>query len=224
MKTPRVMGLVPVLMVGVVGVVGLVGGLAGCQQYVSSPGVPTAKGIPENPNKPAALTCMVEAVRYVATRYPPGDITYTPDKPSAALEAPYELAINPPRGLRKSFYERLVKQVGPKAKAIAPENEHGQMPVFHVTRVWMRFQSATVDVLRPMPELGPGPDGKPIYQVVTVRLEGGMSPWRVVHARAWEPQGVEIPPAYYLPLEERVDQFEATMEEDQKSPPGRGSY
>lgn len=199
-------------------------GVAGCQQYVSSPGVPTSRGIPENPNKPAAMSCMVEAVRYVATRYPPGDIYYSPEKPQAALEASYELAVNPPRGLRKSFYERLVKQIGPKAKPIGPDNEFGQMPVFHVTRVWLRFQTATVDVLRPMPELGPGEDGKPTYQLVTVRLEGGMTPWRVVHARAWEPDGVEVPPAYYMPLEERVDQFDATMEEDQKSPPGRKSY
>lgn len=202
----------------------VLGAAGGCQQYVSSPGVPTARGIPENPNKPAALSCMVESVRYVATRYPPGDITYNPEKPEAALEVPYDLAINPPRGLRKSFYERLVKQVGPKAVPMSAQAEFGAAPVFHITRVWMRFQTATVDVLRPMPEVGPGPDGKPVYQMVTLRLEGGLQPWRVVHARAWEPDGVEVPPPYYMPAEERVDQFEATMEEDQKSPPGRGSY
>lgn len=197
-----------------------------CQQYVSSPGVPTARGIPENPNKPAAVSAIVEAVRYVATRYPPGGHDY--DAPTmqeqAAVEAPYALIVNPPRGLRKGFYERIVKGIGPQAQPITVANEISGLPTFHVTRVWMRFQTATVDVLRPMPELGQNADGTPIYQMVTVRLEGGLNPWRVVHARAWSPTNVEIPPAYYLPDVERVDQFDYQMEQDESNPPDRKSY
>ncbi|MDX2130854.1 MAG: hypothetical protein SFY69_02230 [Planctomycetota bacterium] len=203
-----------------------VGGV-GCQQYVSSPGVPTARGIPENPNKPAALTCMVEAVRYVATRYPPGDLGANAEtvEEAMSLQAPYPLVVNPPRGLRQTFYDRLVKQVGPQAQPASPTNTLGPDPVFHITRVWMRFDKATVDVLRPMPELGPGPDGAPIYQTVTVRLTGGLSPWRVVHARAWPPdEPVQIPPPYPMPEFDRVDQFEWQLEQDQVNPPDRSSY
>ncbi|CAG0962058.1 hypothetical protein PHYC_00779 [Phycisphaerales bacterium] len=200
--------------------------IAGCQQYVSSPGVPTARGIPENPNKPAAVSCMVEAVRYVATRYPPGDFNYEARsaKEQGALEVPYAMVVNPPRGLRQSFYKRLVREIGPRCEPIAPANEAGPNPVFHISRVWMRFDSATVDVLRPMPEVGPGADGKPVYQMVTVRLEGGVEPWRVIHARAWAPEGVEIPAGYPMPDVERVDQFRWQMEEDQRNPPDRRAY
>jgi hypothetical protein len=190
---------------------------SGCQQYVSSPGVPEARGIPENPNKPAALACMAEAVRYVATRYPPGDPTAPGAdlKEQAAMEVPYAMVVNPPRGLRRSFYERLVQAIGPRCAPMSETSADGPAPVFHITRVWMRFNSATVDVLRPMVEMGPGPDGRPVYQMVTVRLEGGLEPWRVVHARAWAPDvQAEVPRPYPMPKVERVDQFEWQMEQD----------
>ncbi len=201
----------------IVAVAGGVVGVAGCQQYSTAPGVPTARGIPETPNRPAAVTSMIEAVRYVATRYPPGSLRE--DAPTVAeamaLEAPYELVVNPPRGLRRVYYERLVRQVGPLASAASAESIGGPAPVFHITRVWMRFDKATIDVLRPMVELGPGPDGRPIYQMVTVRLEGGLRPWRVVHARAWPPDEPITPPeAYPMPEVDRVDQYEWQMEQD----------
>jgi len=199
-------------MIGLVGLM-VVGGLSGCQQYVSSPGVPSAKGVPENPNKPAALSCMVEATRYVATRYPPGGYVYDAESAAeqGAVQAPYALLVNGPQGLRRSFYVRLAEGVGSQAEPMTPDNQGSGLPVFYVDRVWLRFNSATVDVIRPMPEVGPGPDGKPVYQTVTVRLEGGTTPWRVVHARAWPAGATTLPTAYFLPDEERVDQFEVTM-------------
>lgn len=198
------------------GLIALSGGITGCQQYVSAPGIPSAQGIPENPNKPAAISVMVEAVRYVATRYPPGGYDYDAAsmQEQAAVEVPYAMQVCPPRGLRRSFYERLVQNIGPAAQPISPEGLEEGLPTFYVTRVWMRFQKATVDVLRPMPEVGLGPDEKPVYQTVTVRLEGGLEPWRVVHARAWSPNEPTLPQPYFMPDEERIDQFEWQMKQD----------
>lgn len=200
---------------------------AGCrQQYVSSPGVPTARGIPENPNKPAAADCMVLAVQYVAGRYPPGSLRL--DAGSAAEQrdarVPYECVVNLPRGLRRSFYERIAREIGPACRPMSVDVQHTGLPTFHVTRVWMRFSTATVDVVRAMPELGPGPDGKAVTQTVTVRLEGGTEPWHIVHARAGAPEEGIVPPPYFLPEEERVDQFEWQKRQDEAHPPGRGGY
>lgn len=190
--------------------------LAGCQQYVSAPGVPTARGIPESPNQPAAADVMIACVQYVANNYPPGSLRY--DAASAHEQAdvkvPYECVVNLPRGLRKSYYERIAAGVGPKCQPMTPDALTGHLPTFHVTRVWMRFNTATVDLLRPMPELGADASGKPIYQVVTLRLEGGTEPWRVVHARAYPHEDATVPPPYFLPDIERTDQFAWQKEQD----------
>lgn len=200
-------------------VVALAAAVGGCQQYVNAPAIPTSKGIPDNPNKPAAVECIRLAVQYVATRYPPGSVedSLVTEKGRVQMRAPYQLVVNMPRGMRKSFYERTVKEVGPLAEPMTQANAESGLPTFHVTRVWMRFNEATVDVLRPMPEMGPGADGKPVYQTVTVRLEGGMEPWRVVHARAWPPSDVVIPPPYYLPDVERIEQYKWQIARDKES-------
>lgn len=201
--------------------------LLGCkQQYVSSPGVPTAVGIPENPNKPAAADCMVVAVQYVAGRYPPGSLKFdaASAKEQADMRVPYECVVNLPRGMRRSFYEDIARRIGPDCKPMSPVVLHAGAPTFHVARVWMRFNSATVDVLRSMPELGPGPDGKPVWQKVTVRLEGGVEPWHVVHARAHDPADTVVPHPYFLPDVERVDQFDWQKRQDEINPPDRASY
>jgi hypothetical protein len=199
---------------------------AGCQQYVSSPGVPTARGIPEDPNKPAAATVIVRSVQYIANTYPPGSLKYdaASAKEQADIRVPYACIVNLPRGMRKSFYERIAEQIGPECRPMSPEVQYQDVPVFHVTRVWMRFNSAIVDVLRPMPELGPGPDGKPIYQMVTVRLEGGTEPWHVIHVRAHAYQDAVVPAPYFIPQSERTDQFAWQKEQDAVNPHDRGSY
>jgi hypothetical protein len=193
---------------GAAAVVGVVG--TGCQEYATYPPVATAKGMSEDMNNPASEAAMVAALQYVATRYPPGGPAFVPTTPKEAgqLKASYPLAVDLPKGMRKSFYERMAKEVGDQAVPLTPDvwDAHN-LPVYHVTRVWMRFHEGTVDVLRPMPELGLGPDGKPVYQKVTVKLTGGFEPWRVIHARAWEPGVEATPDPYFLPDIERVDQY-----------------
>jgi hypothetical protein len=184
-------------------------GLPACQKYQNYPAVATARGTPEEPNNPATEAAIVAALQYVATRFPPdGGLLAEPVKEVEKTQADFPFAVNLPAGMRKSFYERIPTKVGPEVKPLTPDIvEQNSLPIYHVTRVWLRFNSGTVDVLRPVPGLGKGPDGSPVYQKITLRLEGGFSPWRVVHARAWEPGTDDPPPYYYLPDIERVEQF-----------------
>jgi hypothetical protein len=187
---------------------GLVG--VGCQEYATYPAVATAKGMSEDLNNPGSEAAMVAALQYVATHYPPGTPKFEPKNAAEAgdLKAGYALAIDVPKGMRKSFYERMATEVGSDTVPLTKDVwDGGKLPVYHVTRVWMRFHEGTVDVLRPMPELGMGPDGHPVYQKVTVKLTGGFEPWRVIHARAWEPGVDAAPEPYFLPDIERIDQY-----------------
>lgn len=186
----------------------------GCQKYQNYPPIATARGMAEDPNNPATEQAIVASVQYVANRYPPGGPRYeaTNSREAGSLKVNYPLAISVPPGMRKSFYERIPREIGPEVVPVTPELvEVGEVPVVFVTRVQLRFHTGIVDVLRPMPELGKGPDGKPVYQKVTVRLQGGLEPWRAIHARAWEPGADEAPDYYFVPDMERVDQFKYTQ-------------
>lgn len=185
-------------------------GPVGCNsQYTNYPEVPTARGLSENPNSPGCESAMVAAVRYVATRYAPGRLpreAQTPDEAGREM-VDFPMTIAAPLGTRRSFYERLARQVGPDVSPLTPETLDGRAPIYYVTRVWLRGVDGQVDVMRPMPEIGPGANGEPVYQTVTVRLKGAMEPWYVVHARAWEPGIDPVPEPYFLPDVERIDQF-----------------
>jgi len=193
-------------------------GLSGCtKQYTNYPEVPSARGLSEDPNSPGAELAIIASVQYVVRRYFPGsqhdDDSTTQGVARAAVDDAFIL--NLPRGMRKSFYERIVRRVGPNVLPMTPEAlEQSGLPVFHVTRVWMRLHDAQVDIMRPMLELPPGLDGQPIYQTVTCRLEGRFMQWRVVHARAWTPGLDPVPEPFFLPEIERVDQFRHTMRLD----------
>lgn len=199
-------------------------GLPACQQYSTYPEIATSRGIPENPNNPAAAACMIASIQYVASRYAPGGPNYAAATAAeqASLSVNTPVVLNLPRGLRRSLYQHITTQVGPKAMPMSDDALVSGAPVLHVTRVWLRFNHATVDVLRPMPELGPGTDGRPIYQLVTVRLDGGFEPWHVIHARAFEPNSAEVPEPYFLPAEDRVDQYDYQLAKDREYKPGLG--
>jgi len=198
----------------------------GCQEYATYPQVSTAKGMNEDPNNPGSERAIVAALQYVATRYPPSAPAFQPRSSTEAgqSKASYPMAVCLPRGMRKSYYERIATEVGDQVVPLTEDAwSNNSLPVYHVTRVWMRFHNGTVDVLRPMPEMGMGPDGKPVYQKVTVKLEGGLEPWRVIFARAWDPGIESKPDPYFLPETERYDQFKFSQmsPEDQAMPCGR---
>ncbi len=157
----------------------------GCASYSNYPKI-ESKGLRNDPNSPAIQTALITAVQWVANRYPPGR---SPEAVQSAVEpvsvkVNYPIAINLPVGTRRSGYLYVAERIGPEVYPLTPEIwSSGNPPVFHITRVWIRMREARIEVLRPMPELGRGPDGNPVYQPVVVRLVGGFSPWRVEHAR-----------------------------------------
>ncbi|MBI1190149.1 MAG: hypothetical protein GC200_05635 [Tepidisphaera sp.] len=191
-----------------------------CQRYANYPAIPTSEGIPDDPNSNDTAKCVSLAVAYVATRYTPGGYNYDAKsaKEQGDTRVSFPIIVDAPRGLRRPFYQRICVDIGPGAEPLTPANEHSGTPVYHVRRAWLRQSRAIIDVMRPMYELPPNSQGQPIYQTVTVRLEGGgLEPWHVVHARGSEPGLDPIPSPYYLPEVDRIDQFDWQMEQDKKA-------
>ena len=205
--------LIAVILSGGLGAAALLAG--GCMGYSNYPAVDSSYGLTENPNGPSAEGAMVTAVRWVADRYPPGESDRIYGVPeSGGLGTPeYSFVINGPIGLRKATYERMARRIGPNVLPITPELAEGDLPIFHISRVWVRGQSATVDVLRPATQISPGDDGQPVYQMVTVYLSGGLRPWKVDYGRVWEPGVERVPPYYFLPEVDYVDQYQRSLAE-----------
>lgn len=177
------------------------GGLTGCQ-YQNTPKIESARGVTQDPNLPTPVRLMSLAVRYVAARYDPATKTMM-DDPAGPLpsEVAFPMAIGCPDGMTADKYQRVAREVGPNCVPLSAKvRDEGVLPVWSVERVWVRGNTATVDVYRPMRELPPGPDGKPVYQMITVRLEGYYNAWRAVHARTWGAGDFPSPsPAVYAP-------------------------
>jgi len=111
--------------------------LSGCtHQYSNYPEIPSAKGLKQDPNTPASESAMVTAIQFVANRYPPGTLRLDAkdSKEAGEVRPQNAMAINLPRGQRKSFYERIARKVGPAVVPMTADVD-AQLPVYHVTRV-----------------------------------------------------------------------------------------
>ena len=189
-------------------------GLAGCYGNSNYPAVQGSTATTDSPNTPSIERCTTLAVRWVADRYPPRNdrINATTATEAGDITVRWPMVLNLPIGTRKVFYERIAKNCGPQVMPMTPESQQSGEPVYHVGRVWVRAHEAKVDVFRPMPEIDerPGMGGR-VYQMITVTLKGGFEPWRVVHGRAWEPGAYPVPEIYYLPEQDREDQYRYEM-------------
>ena len=136
-----------------------------------------------DPNKNPAPKVMEVALRRVTSRF--------------GVEGDY--VINLPQGMEQRWAEALVRRLDEEhAHVVAPENEG--MPVFHVTRVWVRVGSwAEVEILRPMTGLA-SQDGSMVYEPVTIRMsKSALQPWKIVSVRAWAGRETEPPPLFGWP-------------------------
>lgn len=205
---------------------GLASGLAGCTSTTNYPEIEGTKLTFEDPNEWRTVAAMIVAVRYVGNRYEPGRLPeYNTIDPSEVAESTvdYPFILNVPPGLRREYYDRLCREVGSNVSPVTPDvaeivanKQPTDAPLVHIGRVWIREQSAQVDIYRPMPELGLDKDGNQIYQMITVRLTGGVRPWRAIHARAWAPGAFPVPPLYVIPAVDRADQYRVTKSELEK--------
>ncbi len=67
------------------------------------------------------------------------------------------------------------------------------LPVYAIGRIIVRGSEAEVDLHRSVIAMGPGPDGVYPHQAVTLRLRGGLRPWRVASSQAWTIGTVDTP-------------------------------
>ncbi len=99
--------------------------------------------------------------------------------------------VNLPEGMDRARAERIVGRVGRGATLVSEESIG--LPVYHVTRVWLRGDGAEVDVLRPVSGAS-GASGA--SQLVTVRLGSRLGSWEVRSTKVWPVGMVEAPPLY----------------------------
>jgi len=159
---------------------------SGCVRYATFPTTGSSPVL-DDPNAPWVEEVMTEALRWTVEKYPPGH--------GVGEGGEGEFAINLPKGMKPAVYERIASKVSARARAVSEAT--AGLPVYHVARVRVRGPEARVDVLRPALELGPGPDGMPVYQGVEVFLEGRWGPWRVTGRRVWAPGSIEVPALNY---------------------------
>ncbi len=153
-----------------------------------------------NPNSDPIPPLMIEAVRWVATRYPPEESAEwsvgAASLPEDGATGP-RFAVNLPQGVNRLVYKRVCDLIGFGAVPMQPGYE--SLPTYHVSRIWVSGDEARVDVIRPIKGLPGGADGRPVTQPITVRLRGGLQPWRVTSHNVWSFNSLPTPPINYMP-------------------------
>ena len=155
----------------------------GCQEYASYPSVGGAHVAIRDPNSARMEEMMTSSLRWVLTRYPP---------PGGRA------AINLPVGVSRQTYDQVAAALSKEGIEATPIESGLDLPTYHVARIWLRQTEAKVDVLRPVFELGDGPQGGGFQRGVTIRFRtDGFGPWRVVGTTELELGTIETPVPYY---------------------------
>ncbi len=175
--------------------------LAGCVGYANYPPI-DGNLATENPNSALIYDIQIAGLTWVSTRYSPqGD-----------------WVINFPEGMTRTRALQVLARVGdPDAQLLTQETQ--SLPIYHVTRIWVRGERAEMDVLRPVVDLL-DPDGVPAYQPITLTIEGGLQRWRMKSFQTWT-VGSQEPPALNF-LDEPEDP-EAEPEESAEDDPDDGA-
>lgn len=142
---------------------------AGCATYANYPEIGNDAAV-NDPNVSPLPTLEEEALRWVVGKHP--------------VEGGY--VVNLARGTRRSTAESIVKDLGGGARLVSDESMG--LPVYHVSRIWLRGDRAEVDVLRPV--------GEGAYQAVTVRLKSDFGRWVVSSTKTWPVGMGDVPELY----------------------------
>jgi hypothetical protein len=192
----------------------------GCASYATYPAQPRNIAI-NDPNFVAMEEVMMVGLRHVVNKYPPGGRQTSfdaaaPAPASGEVEEP-KLALNLPQGVRPRVYERVARAMGHGTVPLTPEVSH--LPIYHVTHVRVRGDMAQINISRPVTDLPPSPTGEAVMQEIKLQLRGGLSPWKVVTTREWDPGIAELPPLnYYRP------QGEPEFAQSRPAPAVEGTY
>ncbi len=111
---------------------------------------------------------------------------------------PQRWALNLPKGTGRAVADRVLAETMEQAGVTGGEllslnNE--TLPIYSVTRIWVRGDRSDVDIVRPVAWSGLD-DRQWTLQKITLRLRGGRFKWDVVAARAW-PIGATVEPELY---------------------------
>jgi hypothetical protein len=133
-------------------------------------------------------------------------VTRVLQQDAANGDLPERWVLNLPRGMNleraRSVLQNTMTDAGVSGGMLVGDQGYLGLPVYSVTRVWLRGDKATVDVIRPVTLDGMQPtegdaDGVAYtYQKITLRLVGGFRPWRVEGTREW-PIGLEDRPELF---------------------------
>ena len=169
---------------------GLLAALPGCVGYNVYPPEPGDRGF-TNPNDDPFPPVMTAALQWAVVRYPPN--TGTEFSVAAPAGPEQDFTLNLPSGVSAILAERIAKNVGYGAMPLYPGNE--SLPVYHIARVWVSGDEAKVDVVRPIRGLpmSAAAGMKDATQGITIRLRGGVQPWRVTSHRVWSINAMSVP-------------------------------
>lgn len=156
-----------------------VGANPGCATYVNYPPIGDDLAV-NDPNVPPSPTLMAVALRWAIKKY---DI----DQP---------FVINLPVAMERRQAERILMLVDdPNARLVEPE--HMSLPSLHVTRILLRGDTATVELLVPVSPAFGTLEGK--HQPVSVIEKSRLGTWSVSATRPWPIGSEEAPPLYGWP-------------------------
>jgi hypothetical protein len=169
-------------LVSVIAASGMLAGLAGvaslsgCTSYTNVPG-PESALAGQDPNSRQASRAAEAALVWTVRRHP--------------VDGPF--VINLPPGTSTETAQAIAAAVGPMAQI--PDAATTDLPVYHVSRVWIRLSDAKVDVVFPTRD----GLGREIQRGVTAWMNVGLRSWTVSRGQYWSPGTVPIP-SIWVPI------------------------
>lgn len=165
--------------VSVIAASGMLAGLAGvaalpgCTSYTNVPG-PESALAGQDPNGRQASRAAEAALVWTVRRHP--------------VDGPF--VINLPPGTSTETARSIAEAVGPMAQL--PDAATADLPVYHVSRVWIRLSDGKVDVVFPTRD----GLGREIQRGVTAWMNMGVRSWSVSRGQYWSPGTVPVPPIW----------------------------
>lgn len=168
---------------------------SGCVSYTNVP-VPNSAPAFKHANSGASIKSMVAALDRVILKHPMRD-------------GQSRYALNLPAGTTPETASIVVSRL-PKGAMLPYEGMEESVPVYHISRIWLRGASGKVDVVYP---IDAETDGG-----VTVWVHGGDRSWYVERLQYWSPGTVPTPPLY-IPMDGEVgvmdvDAYDESISDD----------
>lgn len=167
---------------------------AGCYSHTSVEPIPGAFG-GDDPNAVPIPAGMATGLKWVIDRYPPTG------EPFLGRTTTEPIAISLPAGTRPDVYREVLRAIGGlggPVDVLPVTRDTEARPIYIVGRVWMRGDVCTMDIHRPVVTLGQGPEGRQVYQVITLHMRSGSGTWQVRSHRVYPVNTIPVAPINYL--------------------------